>query len=120
MIAQKYIPNDFDYRLITLGGQVVMVIKRTRNINETHLNNVSQGGRAELLEPASLEPALINQAGLSAKLFQLQIAGVDLVQDKISKLWYCLEVNKAPHIYSGSFIDEKATAFAKYLNQRPL
>ncbi len=120
LIAQKYIPNDFDYRLITLGGKVVMAIKRVRSVSKTHLNNVSQGGRAELVELTSLKPSLINQAGQGAKLFQLQIAGVDLVQDKVSKLWYCLEVNKAPHIYSGSFIDEKAAAFANYLNQRLL
>ena len=120
LIAQQYIPNDCDYRLITLGGQVALVIKRTRKSDETHLNNVSQGGAAELVDINSIPVRLINQAIMSAKLFQLQIAGVDLVQDKVSKLWYCLEVNKAPHIYSGAFVSEKAAAFADYLNQKLL
>ncbi len=120
LIAQQFIPNNCDYRLITLGGQVSLVIKRTRKNDSTHLNNVSQGGKAELVELSSLPASLINQAVMSAKLFQLQIAGVDLMQDKVSKLWYCLEVNKAPHIYSGAFVNEKAAAFANYLNQKLL
>ena len=120
LIAQQYIPNDCDYRLFTLGGKVAMIIRRTRNNDKTHLNNVSQGGKAELVQPEELPSQLINQALMSAKLFQLQISGVDLVQDKVSKLWYCLEVNKAPHIYSGSFVNEKAAAFAEYLSQKLL
>lgn len=120
LIAQQYIPNDCDYRLITLGGQVALAIKRTRKDQNTHLNNISQGGKAELVELTNFPNNLINQAVMSAKLFQLQIAGVDLVQDKVTKLWYCLEVNKAPHIYSGSFVSQKTAAFAKYLNQKLL
>ncbi len=118
MIAQQYITNDCDYRLITLGGQVPLVIKRQRKDDSTHLNNVSKGGKAEIVEASSLPDVLINQAVMAAKLFHLQISGVDLIQDKDSKTWYCLEVNKAPLMYNGAFIDEKSTAFANYLSQK--
>ena len=118
MLAQQYIPNDGDYRLLTIGGQVELIIKRRRKDGAKHVNNTSAGGYAELVEESELPPKLINLAVMTSRLLHLQITGVDLIQDKVSKLWYCLEVNKAPQIYSGSFISEKEAAVAKYLNQR--
>lgn len=118
LIAQQYIPNDCDYRLLTLGGRVALAIKRSRVASDTHLNNVSKGARVELVDLNSFPTALIKQAEMAARLCQFQIAGVDMIQDKVSKLWYCLEVNKAPQIYTGSFIEEKELAVAKYLKKR--
>jgi glutathione synthase/RimK-type ligase-like ATP-grasp enzyme len=121
LLAQQYIPNDYDFRIIVLGSQAVLAIKRIRTSNQSHLNNVSLGGRAELVDVnKSLPSSLITKSVMAAKLFQLQIAGVDLVQDKVTKLWYCLEVNKAPQIDTGSFVKEKTAAMAKYLHQRLL
>ena len=118
LIAQQYIPNDYDYRVIVMGGQASLVIKRSRGSGESYLNNVSKGANSELIDVGTLPRSLINQAGMAAKLLKLQIAGVDLVQDKVTKLWYCLEVNKAPHLYRGAFVEQKEAAVAKYLSQR--
>jgi D-alanine-D-alanine ligase-like ATP-grasp enzyme len=46
-----------------------------------------------------------------------QVAGVDLVQDKLSGTWYILEVNNAPQLRSGSFVDEKAAMIAKFFDK---
>lgn len=118
LIAQKYIPNDYDYRLMVFGGQVALVIKRTRTPDTTHLNNLAQGGRAEIVDPEKLPSFLINSALAATRLLKLQMAGVDIIQDKQTKLWYCLEVNQSPQLYTGVFIDEKQAAIAKYLSQR--
>ncbi len=118
LLAQKYIPNDSIYRLITLGGQVGLAIKRGKDKDSSHLYSVSRGSQTDLISIDDLPSQLINLAPMAAKLLGLQIAGVDLVQDKITKLWYCLEVNKAPQLYSGSFVSEKEAAVAKYLSQR--
>lgn len=118
LLAQEYINNDHDYRFLVLGGQVVLVIKRTRSNQNNHLNNVAQGGTPEIVDVNELPSFLINISIAAAKLFKLQIAGVDIVQDKITKLWYCLEVNQSPQIYTGAFIEEKQIAIAKYLSQR--
>ena len=118
MLAQQFIQNDFDYRLIVLGGQVPLVIKRSRKTGSSHLNNTSQGSESELVDPASVPASMINQAVAAAKLLQFQIAGVDILQDKQTKLWYCLEVNKSPQIYTGKFIEQKREALEKYFSQR--
>jgi len=118
LIAQQYIPNDFDYRLLVLGGQIALAIKRIRADNLTHLNNYSQGGRAEVIDMEELPSSFLNNAVASTKLLRLQVAGVDIIQDKKTKLWYCLEVNQAPQVYSGAFVDEKQAAIVRYLTQR--
>jgi glutathione synthase/RimK-type ligase-like ATP-grasp enzyme len=118
LMAQQYIPNDCDYRLLTLGGKVALAIKRTRAASGTHLNNISQGVSAVPVDLNNFPPLLIKQAEMATKLCQFQIAGVDMIQDKASKLWYCLEVNKASQIHTGSFVEEKELAVAKYLKKR--
>ena len=118
LIAQKYIPNDCDYRLLVMGGEISLVLKRSRLSNNTHLNNVSYGGSAQLVDLDNLSSQLTNIAAMSAKLLQLQIAGVDIIQDKNTKLWYCLEVNKSPQICTGALTKQKQMALAKYLTQR--
>lgn len=118
LLAQQYVPNDCDYRFLVFGGQVALVFKRSRSSDDTHLNNISAGGKGELMDLSVLSTQLVNTAIASAKLLQLQIAGVDLIQDKLTKLWYCLEVNKTPEIYTGAFIDQKQAALTKYLSQR--
>ncbi len=117
-LAQQFVANDHDYRLLVMGGQVALVIKRVRGSDETHINNLSAGGKAVLSELSDIPPKLVNAAAAAVKLLKLQIAGVDLIQDKDTKLWYCLEVNKSPQIYSGAFVEEKQVALAKYLSQR--
>jgi glutathione synthase/RimK-type ligase-like ATP-grasp enzyme len=118
LLAQQYIPNDYVYRLITLGGQLALAIRRGRDQAGGHLYSTSRGSKVELIEPDDLPARLSNIAPMSAKLMGLQIAGVDFVQDKETNIWYCLEVNKAPQLYSGSFVEEKEAAVARYLKHR--
>ncbi len=118
LLAQQYIPNDGIYRLISLGGQVALIFKRSPDDGGSHLYSSSRGSTIQIVDPDSLPQSMLNLAPMSAKLMGLQIAGLDLIQDKVTKLWYCLEVNKAPQLYSGSFVKEKEAAVAKYLNQR--
>jgi glutathione synthase/RimK-type ligase-like ATP-grasp enzyme len=118
LLAQQYIPNDFIYRLITMGGEVALILRRGRDKGQTHLYSTARGSKVVLMDPAEMAAQLLDLAPMAAKLMGLQIAGVDLVQDKVSELWYCLEVNQAPQLYSGSFVTEKEAAVAKYLSKR--
>jgi glutathione synthase/RimK-type ligase-like ATP-grasp enzyme len=118
LIAQKFIPNHCDYRFLILGSQVALVIKRTRKGDHTHLNNVSAGADSEIVPIEDFPSEAINNAVAAARLLQQQVAGVDIIQDKETKLWYCLEVNSAPQIYSGAYVEPKQEALAKYLVQR--
>jgi len=54
---------------------------------------------------------------LAADILQFDIAGVDMVQDKETGSWYCLEVNNSPQLASGAFVDEKRAAIAEFLKE---
>ncbi|HEU4966773.1 MAG TPA: RimK/LysX family protein [Candidatus Saccharimonadales bacterium] len=114
-IAQKYIPNDGDYRVLVMGRRVGMVLHRVRT-TETHLNTL-RSATVRLVEDSEL-PLIARSASLkAAQIMGRGIAGVDMIQDKISKLWYCLEVNDGPQIATGSFVPEKQRAFADYIGR---
>ncbi len=118
LIAQKFIPNDCDYRFLILGSQVAVVIRRSRNGDHSHLNNVSSGANSELVDLDYFPTEVINNAVAASRLLQQQVSGVDIIQDKETKLWYCLEVNPGPQICTGAFVESKQEALAKYLIQR--
>ena len=117
-VAQAFVDNDKDYRILVFGTKIALVIQRARRSQTTHLNNTSQGAKATLVAAASL-PAAVQAASLAAaKLLGRQVAGVDFVQDKLSGLWYCLEVNDGPQLATGTFTAEKHAAFAAYLERK--
>lgn len=115
VIAQQFIDNEGDYRLLSFGRKISLVMFRQRQTENTHLNNISQGGRATLVGLADI-PAEVQEESLrAARLLNREIAGVDMVQDKQTGIWYCLEVNDDPQISSGAFIDEKRAAYGAYI-----
>ncbi len=117
-IAQAFIANDGDYRVLVFGNKIYLVIYRERLNDKTHLNNTSRGARATLVATTDLPPAIQMASLASAKLMERQVAGVDIVKDKLSGLWYCLEVNDGPQLATGSFRNEKQAAFADYLERK--
>lgn len=118
LIAQQYVPHERAYRLLTFGSQVFLAIKIEAADKQESLYRVDQSKNEESIEPDELPAKLIELAVTAAKVCGLQIAGVDLLQDKVTKVWYCLGVNKSPVIEGGEFIREREAAVAKYLTQR--
>lgn len=117
-VAQAFIPNICDYRVLVLGRKIRLVIKRSRQDESTHLNNTSQGALAEIVPTNELPPEVQKACLEAAELVERQVAGVDMVQDKVTGKWYCLEVNDGPQMASGSFVDEKHKAIASYLERK--
>ncbi len=103
-MAQAFVPNDHDYRVLVFGNKIALVIKRD--------------GKASLVPIESLPPKVQKMCLSAAQLFERQVAGVDIVQDKNTKLWYCLEVNDGPQLATGKFAPEKQAAFAAYLERK--
>jgi glutathione synthase/RimK-type ligase-like ATP-grasp enzyme len=112
-VAQQFIPNDCDYRILIIGDQH-MVIRRTGGA-DTHLNNVSTGGSAEILAADFFPPYVYEQCRAIMTQSDLDWAGIDVVQDKNTGKLYFLEVNSLPQLDSGAFVDEKAGLLAQYL-----
>ena len=117
LIAQKYIPNDGDYRILVFGRQAKMIIKRKAQ-RGSHLNNVSSAAKAELIQDTKVPASVKSRAIKAADALKIDVAGVDMVHDKDSGLWYCLEVNESPQLISSAFVDEKQRAFVDYLNRK--
>jgi RimK family alpha-L-glutamate ligase len=93
LIIQPMIPNDGDYRVWILKGKVIGVIKRSPNTEGEFRSNISLGGTAEI---ANLPDDVLDMAIKSAQILDLDMAGVDIIQDINTKKYYIMEVNAAP------------------------
>jgi glutathione synthase/RimK-type ligase-like ATP-grasp enzyme len=106
-LAQRWVPNDGDFRLIVVNHKVRLAIKRTSTAG-SHLNNTSQGGSAELVELGSLDSQMLNDAEQLSKLINRQVTGVDMIVDKQTGTPYFLEANNMPQLSTGAFVKEKS------------
>lgn len=99
-IAQKFIPNSYDFRLVMLGYSLACAYKRIRKTNATtHLNNVSRGARRIQIKDISTIKDLTILAEKASKLLRREICGVDIIIDTITQRPYLLEANSAPQLH---------------------
>jgi len=115
-IIQAFIPNEYDYRCLMLGGEIEVVIKRQRQ-GDTHLNNASKGAETTLIDPATLTPEQIRDVKKAATLLHREdLSGVDLLFDAKTGQHYILEVNQAPQIETGAHVPTKTAALLRYIH----
>lgn len=113
-VAQRFIANDSDLRILVLDNVIQLVIHRSRQGDDSHLNNTSQGGAAKLLDTADLAPEHRALALKSAQLLDREVAGVDLMFESGTGNPYILEVNASPQVGSGAFKEEKIKVYSNY------
>ncbi len=104
-IFQEYIPNECDYRLLTLNNTVKMAYKRIRNDDTSHLNNVSQGARTEPVEIAKI-PKLVHLAEVASKVMKKEVCGVDIMISSATGKPYVIEANSSPSLAIPGAIEE--------------
>lgn len=92
---QNFVRNDGDYRVFVLGGKVLGAIKRKAQ-SGNFLNNVSQGGTAEVVTDTKVLSVLSLMATRVAGAFDLTLCGVDIIYDQVEKVYRFLEVNTVP------------------------
>lgn len=90
ILAQEWIENDGDYRLLVLGSEIIAQVHRQ---GTGDLNNLSQGGSGKVVE---LEAEQKEMALAAAGALGYDFCGVDLIQDQKSGQWLVMEVNRAP------------------------
>ena len=112
MLAQKYHQNDSDYRVLVMGDLKPLVMKRTA-ASGSHLNNTSQGAKAEL---SNLPKHLLEQSQSLAKELKMTIAGVDILKDKTTGEMLFLEINSQPQLLSGAYVSDKKKLFNDLLD----
>ena len=93
-MAQAYISNNRDFRILVVGSEVV-VRNRTARSN-SHLNNSSRGATIQSVPVGTLPKRIIAQTRRLAKVSNLKIAGIDVLVDTASGKHYFLEINAQP------------------------
>ncbi len=119
-LAQPYLENDHDLRVICFDGKPKMVLKRSRSANaETHMNNTSQGGSAVWLEMNEIPETVLEAAGRICHIMKREMAGIDFIPDSSSKTGYaCLEVNAIPQLTSGFDSQKKLDALVQAISEK--
>ena len=115
LVAQEFIPHDGHYRLLVLGKRLELITYRIHRLSDLRLKGIIHQQESQLVKEKDLPGDVRRMGIMAADVLSIDIAGIDIVQDKKSGKWYCLEVNDAPQLVTGSFIDEKQRAFSEYL-----
>jgi len=115
-MAQRFIPNDGDYRIGVYVDKSAFVIKRVGS-GSSHLNNTSAGGTASYMKVSETPKRLRRLAEKASRAVDLQISGVDIIVDKYTEKAYVLEVNQGSQIVTGAFSEENKKAFGKALER---
>ncbi len=94
LLVQQYIKNDYDVRVLVLGGKVLSTMKRPV-IEGDFRSNVSQGSKPQKLELTELE---VEQSLLAAKAVGGLWTAVDFIPSKNREKEppFILEVNSSP------------------------
>lgn len=94
-VYQPYIPNNGDFRVLVLGGQAIRILKRIGKPGLV-VNNISAGGRYELVTDRFLIEKLTRIAARATAKFNLAFSGVDIIQNQATGLLHLMEINTAP------------------------
>lgn len=91
-LVQPYIPNDGDFRVMTVGYKCVGGFKRKPKEEKMVMNKSI--GRSEALD--SVPGDVAEQAEKASRALGVEFAGIDLVRDSRDNKVYIIEVNEAP------------------------
>lgn len=114
-VAQRFIANEGDYRVLYVSRREPLVFKRTAKPG-SHLNNTSQGGSGTRVAADQLPVSALQLARRAKELAGRDIAGVDLVNEKGTDNWYLFEINLYPALATGEFLDEKIAQYIEAIN----
>lgn len=116
-LVQEFIPNDCDYRCLVLGGEIKLVLRRSRGDNaDTHVNNTSSGGSGVVVDIESISQRAKDMVLEAAQsMNRIQFSGVDLIINTDTGEPYILEVNQTPEIEEGAEPQKKMEAFFDYV-----
>jgi len=115
-IAQMFVPNDGDYRILVMGDKVRFVMHRLAQ-GDSHLNNTSQGGVATEIPLEAISPKMLEEAVMIAKRLRRAVTGVDMIVHKETGQHYFLEANNMPQLSTGSLVDKKMRALSDYFDE---
>jgi glutathione synthase/RimK-type ligase-like ATP-grasp enzyme len=117
-LAQEFLPNVHDFRIIVLGGKARLVLKRSQLDARKHVNNTSAGGEGLLISLDKVPAKLIALAEeAAAALGRSSYAGVDILERSDTGEYVVLEVNQTPQIEIGAEIDAKMSVMLARISE---
>lgn len=105
IVAQEYLPTDFDWRVGVLNGQPLYVCKyhmaggHWQIIQHRDDNKKALEGESETLRPEDAPKKVVSTAVAATRLIGDGLYGVDLKQ--VGKAIYVIEVNDNPNLDAG-------------------
>jgi glutathione synthase/RimK-type ligase-like ATP-grasp enzyme len=115
LLLQSFVNNDFEYRILVLGGKAILAETKTRHGNEFR-NNISLGATEKFISLSHTPKKVLITAEKAAKAMKIDVAGVDVVVDKETNITYVLEVNPAPQFTLNEEISNELIAITHYLS----
>ena len=104
MMIQKFVPNDGDYRVITIKNKVELVIKKERIAGSKEFRaNVARGGKAVR---GTLPAEVLKMCEDISLHLVCDIVGFDIIQDSETKEYFVMETNSSPHFPTFAVISE--------------
>lgn len=103
IVVQQYLPSDFDWRVITLGGKILAVVKYVFAQDKWKL--MERGGEGEWartvgIVKAEANPKLLEVALQAAAAIGSSLYGIDIKE--VGGEFYVIEVNDNPNIDADS------------------
>ncbi|MCL2038195.1 RimK/LysX family protein [Candidatus Saccharibacteria bacterium] len=114
-VCQRFIPNKGDWRVGVYMDKPSFVIKRMRADDHTHLNNTSAGGHAEYYKVKDTPMPIRRIAKRAAVAANLQISGVDVIEETDTGKLFVLEVNQGSQIVTGANAEQNIRGFTRNL-----
>lgn len=116
---REFIPNDGDIRVFTVGYKAVGAMKRTPTKPGEFRSNISQGGKGESFD-LNANPKIRELAERVSEVTKTEIAGVDIMINKVTGELNILEVNPGPQFeglekYTGVNAAEKIIEYFELL-----
>ncbi len=102
IVVQQYLPSDFDWRIITLNGNILAVVKYIFAKNTWRLMDRSEEGKMSTVEGLRIEdanPKLLEVARSAANAIGKSLYGIDIKE--VDGDFYVIEVNDNPNIDAG-------------------
>lgn len=114
VVLQEFIGNGFEYRIFVTGTAVAVAEKKTRTSDEEFRNNVHLGAVEEFIDPKTLGKSLLDTALRAAKTTDIQVAGVDIVENG-SGHPVVFEVNSCPGFTLDENVSDEIRQLSLYL-----
>lgn len=102
IVVQQYLPSEFDWRVVTLDGEVLAVVKYVFAQDRWKAMERSDGGewaRVQAIPKSQADPGLVRTALAAADAIGRSLYGVDIKE--IGGAYYVIEVNDNPTIAAG-------------------